>query len=83
MFIKYILDYRSKGWGQNTFSPTHAAHRLEIAAREILEFVQGVSQAEFERNNQLRNAVERQLMVIGEAARHVSGEFQVQYPKIP
>ena len=45
------------------------------AAREILEFMQGVSQAEFEKNNQLRYAVERQLMVIGEAARHVSGEM--------
>jgi uncharacterized protein with HEPN domain len=53
------------------------------AAQEILDFMQGVSQAEFERNNQLRYAVERQLMVIGEAARHVSDEFQEQHPDIP
>ena len=53
------------------------------AAQEILDFMQGVSQAEFERNNQLRYAVERQLMVIGEAARHVSEEFQEQHPEIP
>jgi uncharacterized protein with HEPN domain len=45
--------------------------------------MQDVSQAEFERNNQLRYAVERQLMVIGEAARHVSEEFQEQHPEIP
>jgi uncharacterized protein with HEPN domain len=53
------------------------------AAQEILDFMVGVSQAEFEENNQLRYAVERQLMVIGEAARHVSEEFQEQHPEIP
>ena len=56
---------------------------MRTASQEILEFMQGVSQAEFERNNQLRYAVERQLMVIGEAARHVSDEFQEQHPEIP
>ena len=38
---------------------------MRTAAQEILEFMQGVSQVDFERNNQLRYAVERQLMVIG------------------
>ena len=56
---------------------------MRTAAQEILEFMQGVSQTEFERNNQLRYAVERQLMVIGEAARHVSDEFQEQHPELP
>lgn len=56
---------------------------MRTAAREILEFMHGVSQAEFERNNQLRYAVERQLMVIGEAARHVSDEYQQIHPNIP
>ena len=56
---------------------------MRTAAQEILEFMQGVSQVDFERNNQLRYAVERQLMVIGEAARHVSDEFQEQHPEIP
>jgi len=56
---------------------------MRIAAQEILEFMQGISLPEFERNNQLRYAVERQLMVIGEAARHVSDEFQEQHPEIP
>ena len=53
------------------------------ATQETLEFVQYVSQVEFEQNKQLRYAVERQLMVIGEAARHVSDEFQEQHPEIP
>ena len=45
--------------------------------------MQYVSLREFEQNKQLRYAVERQLMVIGEAARHVSDEFQEQHPEIP
>jgi len=56
---------------------------MRTAAREILEFIHSVSQAEFEKNNQLRYAVERQLMVIGEAASHVSDEFQEQHNDIP
>lgn len=56
---------------------------MRMAAQEILDFMQGVSREEFEENNQLRYAVERQLMVIGEAARHVSEEFREQHPEIP
>ncbi len=56
---------------------------MRTAAQEILEFVQGVSPAEFESNHQLRYAVERQLMVIGEAATHVSDTFREQHPEIP
>ena len=53
------------------------------AGQEILGFMQDVSQSEFVRNNQLRYAVERQLMVIGEAANHVSEDFQTEHPEIP
>jgi uncharacterized protein with HEPN domain len=53
------------------------------AAREIAEFMQGASWADFESNRQLRYAVERQLLVIGEAANHVSDEFQQAHPEIP
>jgi uncharacterized protein with HEPN domain len=56
---------------------------MREAAREISEFVQDVSRAEFEENNQLRYAVERQLMVIGEAANHVSSKFQEIHFEIP
>ena len=54
---------------------------MRTAAQETLEFMQGVSQADFKRNNQLGYAVEQQLTVIGEAARHVSDEFQEQHPE--
>jgi len=56
---------------------------MRDAAREILEFMEGVSQHDFKGNNQLRYAVERQLMVIGEAANHVSEEFREVNPEIP
>lgn len=56
---------------------------MRTATLEILEFMQIVSQRELEQNKQLRYAVERQLMVIDEAARHVSDEFQAQHPEIP
>jgi uncharacterized protein with HEPN domain len=45
--------------------------------------MQGVSQSAFVSNNQLRYAVERQLLVIGEAARHVSDGFQEEHPEVP
>jgi uncharacterized protein with HEPN domain len=56
---------------------------MRTAAQEIMEFMQGVSQSSFVKNNMLRYAVEQQLMVIGEAARHVSEEFQEQHSAIP
>lgn len=56
---------------------------IRTAAQEILEFLQDVSQADFETNKQLRYAVERQLIVIGEAAKHVSDELRDEHPEIP
>jgi len=54
---------------------------MRSAALEIVEFMQGASQSAFGSNNQLRYAVERQLMVIGEAARHIS-DFQAEHAEI-
>ena len=56
---------------------------MRSAALEIVEFMQGASQSAFGSNNQLRYAVERQLMVIGEAARHISDDFQAEHAEIP
>jgi uncharacterized protein with HEPN domain len=51
-------------------------------ARQIAAFVKGVPYAKFVSNNMIRYAVERSLMIIGEAANHVSGEFQEVHPEI-
>lgn len=56
---------------------------MRQAAREIAAFMQSVTYAHFEQDKILRYAVERQLIVIGEAAAHVSGGYQDQHPEIP
>ncbi len=56
---------------------------MREAAREIAAFVKGIKYAGFIQNRMIRYAVERQLMVIGEAANHVSEAFQKKHPEIP
>jgi uncharacterized protein with HEPN domain len=56
---------------------------MRQAAREILEFMQGVSYDLFEKDKKLRYAIERQLLVIGEAAGHVSGKLKDLHSEIP
>ena len=56
---------------------------MRQAAREITAFMLGTAYAKFEQDKILRYAVERQLLVIGEAAAHVSREFQEQHPEVP
>lgn len=54
-----------------------------VAARDIHSFIEGVSLEEFEENKLIRYAVERQLLVIGEAVNHISEPFKEQHPEIP
>jgi uncharacterized protein with HEPN domain len=56
---------------------------MRQAAREIVAFLKDASFAKFEQDKMLRYAVERQLMVIGEAAAHISTVFQERHPEIP
>lgn len=56
---------------------------MRQAAREIVEFMADIPYIQFEKDKKLRYAVERQLLVIGEAAVHVSGEFQELHSEIP
>lgn len=53
------------------------------AAKAINTFVAGRKFADYEHNRMLRRAVERELEIIGEAARHLSESFQARYPNIP
>lgn len=52
------------------------------AARAVVSFTQGRSLAEYEADLLLRSAVERQIEIIGEAARRVSKELQEAHPEI-
>ncbi len=53
------------------------------AAKAVVEFVQGRTLDEYVSNLMLRSAVERQVEIIGEAARRVSKQFQEVHPEIP
>jgi uncharacterized protein with HEPN domain len=56
---------------------------MREAAREVADFTRGVTYAEFTSRKVLRYAVERQITVIGEAARRVSDSFKRAHPEIP
>lgn len=63
----------------------NAAHIWDMyeAGREALNFLHDVPLSAFMSDRQLRRAVERDLEILGEAARRVSLDFQVQHPEIP
>jgi uncharacterized protein with HEPN domain len=56
---------------------------MHEGAKEIVEFTKGVNFDGFSVNKMLSRAVERQLEIIGEAARGVSPTFQQQHSDIP
>jgi len=56
---------------------------MREAAQEIVSFVANVKYTDFINNKMIRYAVERQLLVIGEAANHVPQDYQESHPEIP
>jgi uncharacterized protein with HEPN domain len=63
----------------------NAAYLWDIlqAAQEIVQFIEGLTFTDFANNHVIRYAVERQLLVIGEAANHISESFQAKHTNIP
>lgn len=53
------------------------------SAQAVGEMTRGVSRADFESSRVLRRAVEREIEIIGEAARSVSEHFKQAHPLIP
>jgi len=53
------------------------------AAKAVCSFVDGRTYGEYTGNLMLRSAVERQVEIIGEAARGVSEEFKAAHAEIP
>ena len=53
------------------------------AAKAISAFVTGRAFRDFETDRMLRNAVERNIEIIGEAAKRISENFQTSHPEIP
>lgn len=62
-----------------------AAYLLDMlrAAEKVRRFVQGITQDAFIIDEVLRDAVERNVEIIGEAAHKVSEAFRNQHPEIP
>jgi uncharacterized protein with HEPN domain len=56
---------------------------MREAGRAIAEFIAGVGYGRFEADKMLRSAVERQFLIIGEAARQVSPGFREAHPEVP
>lgn len=53
------------------------------ALRDIQGFVEGVDFLEFDNDKMLRYAVERQLIVVGEAAKRLSDSLKSATPSVP
>jgi uncharacterized protein with HEPN domain len=53
------------------------------AARRLQEFTAGVSYEDYLNSILLQSAVERQLEILGEAARRMSEAFRQEHPEIP
>jgi uncharacterized protein with HEPN domain len=53
------------------------------AANNIRNYVRGKTLSEYLVNRMLRSAVERELEIIGEAARRISPTTREKYPEIP
>ena len=62
-----------------------AAHLWDMlnAAENVSQFLQGVSFDNFMRERKLQAAVEREVEIIGEAARRVSESFREMHSEIP
>jgi len=56
---------------------------MREAAKEAVEFVEGVSFERFASDKKLRYAVGRELIIIGEAGKRVSPGFKKSHPEIP
>jgi len=53
------------------------------ACNDIQEFITGMTFTDFENSKMVRFAVERQLLVIGEASKNISEEFKKELESIP
>src|SRR5262245_25521290 len=56
---------------------------MQLASREVLSFVEGVSWEQFAEDRVLQLAVLHALQTVGEAARQVSAKTQSGHPEIP
>ena len=58
-------------------------HDMAEACARIERFIAGKALADYQESDLLRSAVERQIEIIGEAARRLSAGFRDAHPEIP
>ncbi len=63
--------------------PAAALLDMLDAAEAALEHVAGKTREDYEHQRLIRDAVERNIEIIGEAARRLSRDFRDQHPQIP
>jgi uncharacterized protein with HEPN domain len=51
--------------------------------KQIIEFTSDVTFTDFVKIKLIRYAIERSLLILGEAANHVTNQFQEEHPEIP
>lgn len=56
---------------------------MRQAALETMEYIEGISYETFAATSMMRRAVERNLEIIGEAARRIDVSFRGLHPEIP
>jgi uncharacterized protein with HEPN domain len=68
---------------EGKISSLERARHIFEAINYIGEFTKGIDFEGFKDNVLVRSAIERQLMIVGEASVHISEEIKNQYPQIP
>jgi len=68
---------------EGRISSLERARHIFEAINYIEEFSKGIDFEEFKDNVLVRSAIERQLMIVGEASVHISEEIKNEYPQIP
>ena len=56
---------------------------IDTAAKRVLTFAAGLSQAELANNEEKQSAIVYQLIIIGEATKRLSAEFRAAHSSIP
>jgi uncharacterized protein with HEPN domain len=58
-------------------------HDMLVASNDAIEFAAGLSFDQYMQSKLVRSAVERQVEIVGEAARKVSRAFRDAHPQVP
>jgi uncharacterized protein with HEPN domain len=66
-------------------SKNELAYLLDVlsAAKQVIKFTENVEKERFENDELIQSGVIRQIELMGEATKHLTGEFKARYQEIP